>query len=226
MLILAGVPIGNPGDVTLRVLEALRNCDLLLCEDRKTASRLFRVCEIPFPSDRFELLNEHTTGEELSELVQKIQGEVKAVLISDAGMPVICDPGAQLVERARRKQIPVQVLPGVTALTTALGLAGVGGHGFHFLGYPPRETGERIRFFKDLAKKEEVIVFYETPYRARKVLRELNQYLPKEKKVFVGAGLTTDMETVLVERAGNLSRFADSFPSLPPVFIVYHESRT
>lgn len=223
MLYLTGVPIGNPGDITLRALEILKSCEILLCEDRKSASRMFHAWQIPFPGPNSYLVNEHTTGEELLEIFQLIQGGKRAVLISDAGMPILCDPGMELVQMVRKANIPVEVIPGVTALTTAIALSGKGGHGFVFHGYPPRETGERERFFKQLAKTRGAQIFYETPYRLKKVLQELAKCLPDTKRVFIGAGLTTDNQIMRDCKPGELSRAADSFSKLPPVFIVYDE---
>lgn len=222
-LILVGVPIGNPDDISKRAVQALKKADLLLVEDRKTAAKLFKYWDIPFPRDSWELLNEHTRPEELDEIVRRIESIETTVLISDAGMPVICDPGADLVHRVSERGVSIVVIPGPSALVTALVRSGVGGHGFHFVGYPPRESGDRKRFFRDLRNPRVPTAFYETPYRLHKVIDELSQSLADNDRVFIGVNLTAENEFVLTSSAKGLKARSGSVPKGPPVFIVYRE---
>ena len=218
---LVGLPIGHTRDISLRALDLLRQTDLLLLEDRKTTARLFKALEIPFPRDLYYEVNEHSTPEDLTELIPLIKKAACPVLVSDAGMPVICDPGAVLVDLARSAHIQVRTAPGPVAFTVALALSGVGGHGFEFLGFPPRKTPEREKFFKSLGFRKTPAVFYETPYRLKKVLGELVRFVPGNKGVFVGVNLTAENEYHRNFLVRELGQAIDTIPGGPPVLIVY-----
>lgn len=222
-LSLVGMPIGNPKDITLRALETLAEADLLLCEERKTASRYYKIWNIPFPREAHFLLNEHTSLPELEEIKGALLRARSTVLISEAGMPVFCDPGKELLLWARSRGVAVDVVPGPVALTVALVQAGVGMDGFFFAGFPPREREEREGFFRGLNDFRKPVAFYETPYRTGKVLEELHRNLPAKKKVFVVVGATMDNESVLQCEAGRLPLEGRSLPKGPPVFIIYDE---
>ncbi len=221
-LTIVGMPIGNPLDITLRALQKFKKTDLLICEDRKTAAKYFRQWEIPFPADRHILLNEHTDDHELSSLAEMVEKAEDAVLISDSGMPAFCDPGEQLIRILSRKNIRIEVIPGPTALTTALAASGIGGHGFLFAGFPPQESSQRIIFFKEILQEKIPVAFYDTPYRLKKVLEELRMLLPSDKKVFLAYGLTTENETMVHLSARDLKQFSEQqIRKEPPVFIIY-----
>lgn len=222
-LSLVGMPIGNPKDITLRALETLASADLLLCEERKTASKYYKSWNIPFPRDSHFLLNEHTTTTELEDIKAAVLQARSTVLISEAGMPVFCDPGRELLLWARSRGVMVDVVPGPVALTVALVQAGVGMDGFYFAGFPPREKEERESFFRGLKGFQKPVAFYETPYRTGKVLEELHRNLPAKKKVFVVVGATMDNESILECEAESLPVKGRSLPKGPPVFIVYDE---
>ncbi len=223
ILALVGVPVGNSEDVTLRALRVLRNADLLLCESRKSAARLFHTWNIPFPREQWLELNEHTRPEELQQILDEVRRVPMTALISDAGMPVICDPGAELVTLARAAGVKVEVVPGPSALTAALTLLGVGGHGFHFSGYPPREKSMRRAFFQALSRQEGTTLFFETPYRIGKVLEEISLYLPDAKKVSILVDITGQGEILLTGRPRDAKGWAGKVPKGPPVFIIHSD---
>lgn len=216
---LVGVPIGNAQDISLRALRVLRETPLLFCEDRKTAARLFRELELPFPRDNWQPLNEHTRPEELDEFVQLIHQKGSAALISDAGMPVFCDPGAGLVDLASGWGIEVVVVPGPTALTTALVMAGVTG-AFQFLGFPPRERRDRAAFLKAKIAQSGTLVFYEAPYRGRKLLREIAELAPGERECYVAVNLTGPGEFSRRMTVREIPRLVENVPKGPIVVIL------
>lgn len=222
-LSIVSVPLGNPGDITVRALHVLQNCDLLICEERKNAARLFKSLNIPFPSESYLVINEHTKKREFEEILKQVATHSHTAFISDAGTPVLCDPGANLVKNLREMGIGIQVIPGPSALTAALALSGVGGHGFYFAGYPPREKEQRRSFFQNLNSYTVPVFFYETPYRINKVLNEMMMHLPKQKKVFVFVDITGETEHVVSCSVGELGRYEGQLPKGPPVFIIYDE---
>ncbi len=214
-----GVPLGNPGDITLRALEIFRKADYIVCEDRRTASTLFKRLNVKFPED-WDTLNEHTRDSELGDIISKIKKYKISVVISDAGMPILCDPGADLLEMARKQDIRIHVIPGPSALILGLTLSGLGGDGFVFMGLPPRKTPEREIFLGKIVHQRLPVVLYETPYRLKKLLLELYGILPENKKVFVCVALTTENEFYMECPARDLGKRIREVPEGPPVVIV------
>jgi len=222
VLYIVGMPIGNPGDISIRALEILKSADLIFCETRKETARFFKKHEIPFPKDSWFEINEHTKSNEIDDAFKLLMKVSSAVLISDSGMPVICDPGSELIRRARKSDISLKIIPGPTALTTALALCGLStNQGFHFLGFPPRQTEKRGRFLAQAAKNPLPVVLYETPYRLKKILSEIQKFIPKQKQIFIGIDLTSDSEYVFDGNIQELSSIISTVPPGAPVIILY-----
>ena len=221
-LSIVGVHIGNVADVSPRACERLASANLLICESRKEASRLYRALGLAFPD--FRELSEHTTAEERSALVREMSEYDRVVLVSDAGMPVLADPGAEVIRQAREQGITIEAVPGPNAAVLALVLAGQGGVGFHFAGFPPRKTEERPAFFEALARFDVPVVLYETPYRLKKLLGELARLrAPGRLRVFVGVGLTTEKEFTLDTELSSLRSKSEQVPVGPPVIVLYRD---
>ena len=226
ILFVVGLPIGHPDDLSPRALEALRTADLLICESRKVASTLYRRHELEFPREAYRELNQHTRSAELRELLDAVLNASRTVLISDAGMPVLEDPGANVVRQARNMGIRVQVIPGPTALTAALAVAGLGGHGFYFAGFAPRKTPERQKFLERLFHRNlrgQPVVLYETPYRLHKILDEIAKTAPPAFHLFLAVDLTTEKEFTLDVPVRNIQAEAGRVPKGNPVLILYEE---
>lgn len=217
VLRLAGMPIGNPEDVTLRVLRAIREADIVCVEDPGVASRLFKKWEIPFPREKIRIVNEHTSRQELESLIPDIKAAQSTVLCSDAGMPVFCDPGLDVMRLCEAAGVSIEVLPGASALMTAIVRAGLNGP-FHFAGFPPRKTEERGPFFKKMDKITGPVVFYETPYRLGKLLADIHFNFQPEKKVFVCVNLTEPHEVFIESSVRDVKKL--QIPDGPPVVIV------
>jgi 16S rRNA (cytidine1402-2'-O)-methyltransferase len=195
-LFIVGTPIGNLEDITVRALRVLKEADVILAEDTRVTKNLLRSFDIHTP-----LLSYHThSGNMKYEKIFSLLNEGKHLaLVSDAGMPSIADPGASLISSVREKYGDeiLEVIPGPTALTTALARAGVYAHTFTFLGFPPHKKGRKT-FFEKIKDIHEVIIFYESPHRAEKALQELSRVLEgEERKVFVCRELTKIFEEVV-----------------------------
>ncbi|MCE9596813.1 MAG: hypothetical protein K8S54_02500 [Spirochaetia bacterium] len=214
---LVGMPIGNPEDVTLRALRAIREADLVCVEDTGTASRLFKQWGIPFPREKIRIVNEHTRTEELGALIPEIKGVSSTVLLSDAGMPVFCDPGLDVMRLCETAGVTIEVLPGASALMTAVVRAGINGP-FYFAGFPPRKTEDRGPFFKRMDKISGPVIFYETPYRLTKLLGDIHSNFQPAKKVFVCVNLTDPGEVFISSDVQNVQKL--QIPQGPPVVIV------
>ncbi len=185
-------PIGNLEDMSLRAIRILKEVDIVLCEDTRMSKRLFTKYDIHTP-----MLSYHAqSGELKTEIVlEKIKEGKNIALITDAGTPGISDPGAMLVSRVRAMYPTLQILsiPGPSALTSALSIAGVPINEFIFLGFMPNKKG-RETIFKEIENSERTIVFYESTHRIMKTLESLKNI---KKKVTIVREITKIYEEVI-----------------------------
>ncbi len=174
-LVVCATPIGNLGDVTLRVIEALKSADVIEAEDTRVTRKLLARYEIATPLEPYHAQNlERRT----SEVVAKVAGGAVVALVSDAGTPGVSDPGAHLVDACIDAGLAVEVLPGASAILAALVASGLPTHAFYFGGFLPRRTGDRVRALEKLATLDATLVFYESPRRAAATLASLAEALP------------------------------------------------
>ncbi len=167
MLYVCPTPIGNLADITLRVLETLRQADLVAAEDTRRTRKLLSRYQISKPLASF---HEHNELRQLPLLIKRLQRGENIALVSDAGMPGICDPGYRLVKAALDEGLPVEVLPGPSAIETALVASGLSTDSFVFLGYLPRKQGELDRVLEQAAGQERTAVAFESPQRLHATL--------------------------------------------------------
>lgn len=167
MLYICPTPIGNLGDITLRVLDTLRQADLIAAEDTRRTRNLLTHYGIRKPLVSFY---EHNELKRLPELLGRLRDGDAVALVSDAGMPGICDPGYRLIAAALAEELPVEVLPGPSAIETALVSSGFATDSFVFLGYLPRRQGELEKALSEVAAQARTCVAFETPHRLRATL--------------------------------------------------------
>ena len=183
---IVSVPIGNSGDITLRAIEALKNADAILCEDLKPARALLHKLPLLFKEGSIAddaaggwlekpliPLNEHTEADVTSEAITLLRSGKNLALISDAGTPLIADPGQRLVRQAIEEGIEVSPVPGASSILAALVVSGFRSDRFYFAGMLPREKTERKNAARKLAAREETIVLLEAPYRLSQLLDDL-----------------------------------------------------
>ncbi|MDR1088534.1 MAG: 16S rRNA (cytidine(1402)-2'-O)-methyltransferase [Coriobacteriales bacterium] len=200
-LSVCATPIGNLGDITLRVLQALQDADVVYCEDTRITRRLTTHYHIQTPLRRADA---HRLPALLPALLAELEAGRHLAYVSDAGMPGISDPGALLVASVREAGYSVEVLPGASALTTALAAAGIKARSSYFGGFFPRKTGAGTRLLTELAELEDTtLVFYESVYRTAKTLQLIAELLPT-RRVVMARELTKLYEEVLTGTAGDL----------------------
>ena len=206
---LVGTPIGNLEDVTHRARRVLSEVDLIACEDTRRTRALLSHLEIPAPRlvSYFEGNEERRVGELLAEL----RGGRSVALVTDAGMPVVSDPGYRLVAAAAGEGIAVDAAPGPSAAVTALALSGLPTDRFAFEGFLPRRTGERRRRLDGLAEETRTLVVFESPRRVPVLLREAAQVLG-DRRAAVTRELTKRHQEVL---RGTLPELADRMTEPP-----------
>src|SRR3989475_11285671 len=169
-LFLVGTPIGNLGDIGQRALAALHQADLIACEDTRQTIKLLNHFGIQKPLTSYHEFNEQKKAEELAE---KLAGDAKIALVSDAGMPAISDPGYRLVRLCRERQIRVVAIPGPNAAVTALAASGLPSGEFLFAGFLPAKKNARRQKLTDLATIVCTLVFYEAAHRIETSLEEI-----------------------------------------------------
>ncbi len=206
-------PIGNPGDITLRAIEALRAADVIVGEERSEVSKLLKRLDIT--DKRVELLNEHTKDDEVNELLMLCRKQ-KVALVSDCGTPGFCDPGSRLVRVCRRDGVAVQGLPGASSLMTLLSLNGVDLREFVFRGFLPAERGERALALNELRRERRAVVLMDTPYRLGRLMSELAEVFG-ERTALLGLDLTQPTEKIL---EGPVSKLALDVAGMKAEFVL------
>lgn len=193
---LAGTPIGNAGDATRRLIDLLETADVIAAEDTRRLHRLAGALEIT-PRGRILSYHEHNETERTPELVDAVrQGSVVA-LVTDAGMPSVSDPGYRLVRGCVDAGLAVTVVPGPSAVLTALAVSGLPSDRFAFEGFAPRKPGERARVFADLAQDPRTLLFFESPHRTGATLAAMAEAFGADRPAAVCRELTKTYEEVV-----------------------------
>lgn len=205
-LVICPTPLGNLGDMPARALDALREADTVCAEDTRVTGRLLAAFGI---SKRLERLDEQAISSQADRIVGQVASGSVVVYCSDAGMPGVSDPGLRLVRAAQDAGVPVEVLPGPTAVATAYVASGIDCPRFYFGGFFPRKASERAEVLEQLKPLDAALVFYESPKRLASALAAIAQAYPN-REVAVCRELTKLHEEVVRDRAGKVaSAFAE-----------------
>lgn len=177
-LYLVPTPIGNLKDITLRALEVLKEVDIIAAEDTRQTLKLLNHFEIKKSLMSYHMHNEQAKGEEI---INKLKEGLNIAIVTDAGTPGISDPGAIVVRKCINEEIQFEVLPGATAITTALVYSGLDTSKFIFRGFIPRETKDRKILLQEILNSKETLIFYESPHRIMSTLVLLRENLGNRK---------------------------------------------
>lgn len=208
-LVVVPTPIGNLEDMTLRAINVLKTCDIILAEDTRTSGVLLKHFGIETRMQSHHKFNEHQTATHVAERIKL--GETVA-LISDAGTPAISDPGFLLVRACVQAGVEVECLPGATAFVPALVTSGLPNDRFCFEGFLPPKKGRQTRL-KELAEETRTVVFYESPYRVVKTLTQLAEFFGEECKASVSREISKMFEETV---RGTLSELIAHFSANEP----------
>lgn len=206
-LYIVATPIGNLGDVTVRAMDVLARCDAIACEDTRVTAKLLRHLGISKPLWRYD---DHSGAETRARLLDSMR-ERAVVLVSDAGTPLISDPGYKLVREAREAGIPVTSLPGASAPVMALTLSGLPSDRFLFAGFLPPKDKARRAVLEELGEVRTTLVFFETAPRLTKALQAVGEALPG-REVAVARELTKVFEECRTGTAGELAAHYEAHP--------------
>jgi 16S rRNA (cytidine1402-2'-O)-methyltransferase len=216
MLYVVATPIGNLDDITLRALEVLKSVDLIAAEDTRHSGNLLRHFEI-----RKQLVSYHEHNEAMrsAELVERLAGGENVALITDAGMPGLSDPGARLIRKCIERGLPYTIVPGVSAILTALVGSGLEADAFCFHGFLPVKSGQRERELRAAVERKETTIFFESPYRILKTLAACAELMP-ERQLCVARELTKKFEEFRRGTASELLAHYEAHPAKGEITLV------
>ncbi|MDI7247753.1 MAG: 16S rRNA (cytidine(1402)-2'-O)-methyltransferase [Bacillota bacterium] len=201
-LYVCATPIGNLEDITMRALRVLREVDLVAAEDTRHTRKLLAHYDIPAKMVSY---HEHNERSRAPEIIEVLLGGGSVALVTDAGTPVVSDPGAHLVGEAVAKGIPVVPVPGASAALAALVVSGFSTDEFTFVGFLPRKGKERREALERLAEEKRVVVLYESPYRVARTLADIAAAIGAERGVAVARELTKVHEEVVRGALGEVA---------------------
>ena len=196
VLYIVGTPIGNLNDISFRALNILRNVNLVACEDTRQTKKI--MGKFNFKNNLLSF-NQHNSLSKIPRIIDFLNNGKSVALVSDAGMPSICDPGEDLIKSARSIGIKIICIPGPCAVTTALVKSGMESSKFTFEGFLPKKKSEREKILYEINKNEKTTILFESPHRLKKLLNELKKYLGGEREIAISRELTKKFE----EHIGN-----------------------
>jgi len=171
---LVATPIGNLSDISMRAIETLKNVDIIACEDTRNTIRLLNHFEI---KGHLTSYHEYNKIGKAYELCEKVKEGNNIAFVSDAGMPAISDPGYELVDIAYKEGLEVTVVPGASAVVSALAISGISSRRFAFEGFLPADKNEKKEILTELSQESRTLILYEAPHRLLKTLKELFEYM-------------------------------------------------
>ncbi len=205
VLYVVGTPIGNLGDITLRAVEILHQVDTIAAEDTRHTRKL--LTHLGIQGKTLVCVEAHVSAQRIDALVEDLRRGRRVALVTDAGMPSVSDPGAQLVTRCRQAQLKVVVVPGPSAVTAALAISGCVEGPFWFVGFLPRQGGRRLAILNRIEETTEPVVLFESPGRVHRTLLDLAAGSPHRTGV-VCRELTKIHEEVVEGSIGDLAELA------------------
>jgi len=200
---IVATPVGNLKDITLRALDVLKEADLIAAEDTRKTRHLLNTYDI---HTRMISYHEHNEQKRTQELIGQLKDGLKLALVTNAGTPLVSDPGYRLVQRAIQEDVEVIPVPGATAFLTALMASGLPVDRFAFLGFPPKKAGQRQRLLKELASRRETLLFYESSRRMPRFLAEVCEFMG-DRQVALCREMTKRFEEV---RRGSVSELLEA----------------
>ena len=200
-LVLVATPIGNMGDLSPRAVFELTEADLVACEDTRQTGKLYKHLGIPHPP--FLVCNEHTEARTSEVIVDRIRSGERVVLVSDAGMPGISDPGERMVSAVVAAGLAVTAVPGASAVLAALAMSGFSTERFVFEGFLPRKGSERSERLAEIEIERRTTIFFESPRRMQRTLNNLLEQFGPDRRIAVARELTKRYEEIWRGRLGD-----------------------
>ncbi len=191
VLYIVGTPIGNLNDISFRAINILKNVSLIACEDTRQTKKIMSKFEF---TNNLISFNKYNSIKKIPKIINDLNSGKSIALVSDAGMPSICDPGEDLVKKAKISGLTIICIPGPCAATTALVSSGFPSSRFTFEGFLPKKNSEREKILFEISKNVKTTIIFESPHRIRKLINELKQYCGGEREIQVYRELTKKFE--------------------------------
>ena len=201
---IVSTPIGNLKDITLRAIETLKSVDLILAEDTRVAKKLLQSFSIKNNLESFSEINEDSKNERL---IEKLKQGNSIAIISDAGTPLISDPGYKLIRCARQENIKITPVPGCTAVIASLSASGISTDKFTFLGFLPRTKIKKRKELKKLLNREETLIFFESVHRVESTIKEMKEIFGEDRRAVLCKEVTKIYESFIGNSLSEISRF-------------------
>ena len=205
VLYIVGTPIGNLNDLSPRGLNILKNVSLIACEDTRQTKKIMNKYEF---ANTLISFNKHNFRKKVFKIINNLDSGKSVALVSDAGMPSICDPGEELIKELRIKGIKTICIPGPCAALTALVKSGFPSSKFIFEGFLPKKKSERVKIILQISRNEKTTILFESPNRLKKLLSELKEYLGGDKEIQISRELTKIFEEQIGD---NINEVIDYF---------------
>ena len=196
VLYIVGTPIGNLNDITPRAINILKKVSLIACEDTRQTKKIMNKYII---TNNLMSFNKHNSLNKIPRMIKDLKEGKAIAIVSDAGMPGICDPGEDIVESVKSAGIDVICIPGACAAITALVSSGMASSSFVFEGFLPKKKSDREKIISEINKSEKTTIVYESPHRLKRLLKELSEFCGGARKIEVARELTKKFE----EHIGN-----------------------
>ena len=201
VLYLVGTPIGNLNDISSRAINILRNVSLIACEDTRQTKKITSRFDI---RNKLISFNKQNSLSRIPKIINFLKEGKSVALVSDAGMPSICDPGEDLVKNVKMQNLETICIPGPSAALTALISSGFPASKFIFEGFLPKKKNEREKILSEICEHEKTTILFESPYRLKNLLNELKEHCGSEREISVSRELTKKFEEQITNKVDNL----------------------
>ncbi len=217
VLYIVGTPIGNLYDISLRALNILQNVSLIACEDTRQTKKILSKFEF---TNNLISFNKHNSFKKIPSIIKDLSLGKSIALVSDAGMPSICDPGEDLIKNARSQGITIICIPGPCAALTALVSSGLPSSRFLFEGFLPKKKSEREKILLEISKNDKTTIIFESPHRLKNSLKELKEFCGGEREIEVSRELTKKYEEHIGNNINEVLSFFEGKEILGEITIV------
>ena len=217
VLYIVGTPIGNLSDISQRALNILKNVSLIACEDTRQTKKILN--KYNFVNNLISF-NEHNSFDKTKNIINHLNLGKSVAIVSDAGMPIICDPGEGLIREAKSQGLKIICIPGPCAAITALVSSGLPSSKFTFEGFLPKKKSEREKILMEINKNDKTTILFEAPHRLKKLLIELKDFLGGEREIQVSRELTKKFEEHIGNNINEVIDFFDGKNVLGEITIV------
>ena len=216
-LYIVGTPIGNLNDISRRALNILKNVSLIACEDTRQTKKIMSKFNI---SNKLISFNKHNSSIKIPKIIKDLKEGKSIAIVSDAGIPGICDPGEEIARSVKKEGIDIICVPGACAAITALVSSGLPSSSFVFEGFLPKKQIEREKILLEISKNQKTTIIYESPHRLKKLLKELNDFCGGDREIMVARELTKKFEEHIGNNINEVINFFNEKDILGEITIV------